>query len=70
MSTTKSANTSLQLILLFSRNTLKGLLLSELEATKLKTLVKFPTSFSNVCLLFFDKVSVDAEQEGLVPLGV
>jgi hypothetical protein len=67
---TTSANTAIQVILLFFRNTLNGLLLRESERTKLKTLVKFPTSFSNVCLLFFDKVAVDAEQEGLVPLDV
>ena len=70
MSMTKSANASIRLILLFFRSTLKGLLLSKSEATKIKTLVKFPTLFSNVCLLFCDKVSVDPEQEELVPLGV
>jgi hypothetical protein len=70
MSTTKSANASIQLILLFFRSTSKGLLLSETEATKLTALVKFPTSFSNICLLFCDKVSVHAEQEEMLPLGV
>jgi len=70
MSMTKSPDTHIQLILPFFRSTLNGPLLRESEATKLKTLVKFPTSFSNVCWLFSDKVAVDAEQEGLVPLDV
>jgi len=43
MSTTMPANASMQFIPLFFRSTLKGLLLSESEETKLKTLVKFAT---------------------------